>query len=80
MTNPPLTDRDLLLNLWLALVVITDEGSIDTDQCTQTLLRDGIPPAEGDPTITLSALLAEVQTRLRLTGDLDSGFLQARAN
>ena len=30
--------------------------------------------------ITLSALLAEVQARLRLTGDLDSGFLQARAN
>ena len=77
MTPPlaTLTDRDLLLNLWLTVMLLSDELGIAPDMCHHPLLRDGHSPDNDSPSITLAQLLAETQSRLRLSGDLD-GFKQ----
>lgn len=77
MTQPlsTLTDRDLLLNLWLTVMLLSDDADIHLDLCQQPLLRDGQSPDNDSPSVTLAQLLAETQSRLRLSGDLD-GFKQ----
>lgn len=81
MTAPltTLTDRDLLMNLWLTILMLNQAIGIETEECEQTLLRDGQEPQADAPVITLAQLMAEVESRLNLTGGLD-GFKQGRVN
>lgn len=79
---PPLatlTDRDLLLNLWLTVMLLTDEIDVGPDECEQPLLRDGQSPDPNSPLVTLAQLITETASRLRLTGDMD-GFKQELTN
>lgn len=79
MTLASLTDRDLLLNLWLTVLVLAEASKIDVATCEQTLLRDGQNPQLDAPAATLADLLHETETRLGLSGGL-GGFKQGRAN
>lgn len=81
MTPPlaTLTDRDLLLNLWLTVMLLSDDADINLDLCQQPLLRDGQSPDPDSPPVTLDQLLAETQSRLRLSVGLD-GFKQDLTN
>lgn len=72
-----LTDRDLLLNLWVSLLVMVEGFEMDPDSCTQSIFRDRRDPDPQCPGITLTQLLAEVETRLGISGGLD-GFQQER--
>lgn len=79
MTAPltTLTDRDLLLNLWVSLLVVVEGFGLDPDACSQAIFRDGRDCEPQRPGVTLTQLLAEVESRLGLSGGLDS-FKQER--
>lgn len=74
-----LTDRDLLLNLWVSLTVVVEGYELDPDACSQSIFRDGRDPDLQSPGISLAELLAEVEARLGISGGLEN-FRQERAN
>lgn len=63
MITPPLTDRDIMMNLWLGLTMIIDEIGLDPADVQHSLCRDGAPglPEEGT---TMAEIIAETERRL----------------
>ncbi|MFN7224439.1 MAG: hypothetical protein ACK4MS_10510 [Paracoccaceae bacterium] len=59
-----LTDRDLLLNLYVSVIMAIEMTDTDPDACDQQLLRADAEPSVTDHTATLSEIMAEVEARL----------------
>lgn len=61
-----LSDRDLIANLWLTVVMIAEDMQIDPAACEQTLIRMEQSADDMTDSTTLSALLNEAQRRIGL--------------
>lgn len=73
MTAPltTLTDRDLLLNLYVSLIMAIEVTDIDPEACQQQLLQD-VEPSVTQNSATMAELMAEVERRLKInTEDMD---------
>lgn len=64
-----LSDRDLMLNLWLNVVLGVERADIDPEWTVMSVVRaDQAEPAPDEEQITLSQLLGEVERRLGIDG------------
>ena len=73
MTAPldTLTDRDLLLNLYVTIIMAIEVTDIDPDACQQQILQD-VTPSVTEYTATLTEIMAEVERRLEInTEEMD---------
>jgi len=66
-----LTDRDLLLNLYVTIIMAIEVTDIDPDACQQQILQD-VTPSVTEYTATLTEIMAEVERRLEInTEEMD---------
>lgn len=66
-----LTDRDLLLNLYVTVIMAIEFTDIDPDLCQQQILQD-VEPCATEYSATLAEIMAEVERRLEInTEDMD---------
>lgn len=68
MTAPltTMTDRDLLLNLYVSVVMAVDRLGVDPGACTQQILQETEPQVT-DHIATLADIVAEVERRLEIS-------------
>lgn len=58
-----LTDRDLLLNLYLTLTMVIEDLDIDAASCMQQLVMEQEPHITDD-VVTLEQIMADLERRL----------------
>lgn len=67
-----LTDRDLMLNLYVNVRMAIATTDTDLEACQQQLLRADDEPSVTDHVATLADIMAEVEQRLGIQGsDID---------
>ncbi len=62
-----LTDRDLLGNLWVQIIMLIEHADIDAERIVSAVLRLEADAPCADGQTTLAALLAEVEARLNIS-------------
>ena len=67
MTLPTLTDRDIMMNLWLGLIIVLEDAGIDAAQVTQSLCQMAPTPATHHQGVSLADIIAETERRLDIS-------------
>jgi hypothetical protein len=77
MTTPlaTLTDRDLLLNLYVSVVMAIHATDTDPDACEQQILKADSDQSVTDHIASLTEIMTEVEIRLNINADETSIFL-----
>jgi hypothetical protein len=79
MTLQTLTDRDLLINLYVAVLMLSQMAEVEPETCQQQLLTAGDQPSVSDDITTLAELMAETADRLGIDA-ADSQMVKGHMN